>query len=236
MSAHVFPSSIGGENSLVDGGSFIISLKDTLDKPDLDWVTGPPPPSYPSWTDLTAKNPPADSTHSECYPAYLPDGSNTDDPGPSEHWWWGFSKACTDAFGGSRRATPQNFSYQGKYYNPGSGPDVRDLNNGAGWRGDFLVPSDARCGQVKFACKELFGNGGDAKSGEAFQHTETCREVTADHKYHGGVFSYMAWDPTRIDIGDLRRRRAVPPRVQELKIPCGVVRIRPLSEAEADGK
>lgn len=212
---YVIPnSSDGGDADVSKGGSAIIRIW-LSEKPDHAGLTAPPR----QWEDFNFSPPnPHRPRGQMCYEGYVPDGADPNDPGPSEHWWNSFSDACKSSFGTTGPTYPKDFSYsgQGRFADP---------HNGAGWSGKYVA--DDCPYQIK--CSDLVGWGGDGKSGDAFQHTETCRRRTVDGVYHGGIFKH-SFD----DSGwELRRRGRIQRKKRDgnpVPMECGYFIIHPLGQ------
>ena len=193
---HLFAPHDVGQFDLVKGGmaTFRIWLSEGPDdgnlmKPPLApavWSNWNMPGTIPTITRPTGQ---------VCFQDFLPPGAQEDNPGPSVSWWNAFSDACNNAKKVDGKSTPKEFSYSGKGNLVNCQPDP---SVGAGWEGHYFADGCNKPVQ----CSDLVGKGGDGKTGDAINHANTCRGLTPDKKYHGGVF-YHVWD--KDTGGELKR-------------------------------
>lgn len=193
LQVHFFHPGLGGPQDITNGGAMTVHMKFTRDQPDVDWMRAPADntlSSKPNWS----YRPPSTTrfNHQQCNEMYLPTGSDLQDPGPSVPIWNAAADACKDVAGDLRNKHPilrpgsarlPEFAYAGT----GTG-DHNTGHDGTGWRIQYTPAFDyAELCPLTVTCRELFGVGGDGRTGAGFDLAEACRRITGDGRFHGGI-------------------------------------------------
>ncbi|KAL9111870.1 MAG: hypothetical protein Q9227_003720 [Pyrenula ochraceoflavens] len=196
----LYDEGYGGAYDIDNGGSLWMDLWLTKE-PDLAQLNSPPHKSLPSWKYQAEKSSDKVSGQ-ECFDVYVPDGVPTKDPGfdgtPSKHWTFAFADACKQAIGATGLGMPKDFTYSGPGYNSNvgnkGGSDAPDPQNGVGFSGTYHADG---C-ESQIECTDIVGKNGDGSSGDLKNHFDTCKSLTRDEIYHGGMFHHMkgglAWN------------------------------------------